>query len=312
MQLKVDKNWFRLDNFLKEKLNFSRSFIKKLIEDGIININGKKVKPARKIRKDEIIEIGEIPLRDLRPKQESSILSEKIPLDIIYEDDDLIVINKKAGMITHPAPTSKVYSGTLVNALLSHTNLSSIGAPMRPGIVHRLDKDTSGLIIAAKNDFSHLSLIEQLTDRTLTRIYLAVVGGDFQENTGEISASIGRHPKERKKQAVTLRGSRKALTYYKVLERFNGYTLLEIKLQTGRTHQIRVHMNYIKHPVVGDTVYGGKIDNVISGIIKRQALHAYKLEFIHPRIGKQIGFTGKIPEDFEKLIDYLRSYNNTA
>lgn len=312
MQLKVDKNWFRLDNFLKEKLNFSRSFIKKLIEDGIININGKKVKPARKIRKDEIIEIGEIPLRDLRPKQESSILSEKIPLDIIYEDDDLIVINKKAGMITHPAPTSKVYSGTLVNALLSHTNLSSIGAPMRPGIVHRLDKDTSGLIIAAKNDFSHLALMKQLTDRTLTRIYLAVVGGDFQENTGEISASIGRHPKERKKQAVTLRGSRKALTYYKVLERFNGYTLLEIKLQTGRTHQIRVHMNYIKHPVVGDTVYGGKIDNVISGIIKRQALHAYKLEFIHPRIGKQIGFTGKIPEDFEKLIDYLRSYNNTA
>lgn len=312
MQLKVDKNWFRLDNFLKEKLNFSRSFIKKLIENGIININGKKVKPARKIRKDEIIEIGEIPLRDLRPKQESSILSEKIPLDIIYEDDDLIVINKKAGMITHPAPTSKVYSGTLVNALLSHTNLSSIGAPMRPGIVHRLDKDTSGLIIAAKNDFSHLALMKQLTDRTLTRIYLAVVGGDFQENTGEISASIGRHPKERKKQAVTLRGSRKALTYYKVLERFNGYTLLEIKLQTGRTHQIRVHMNYIKHPVVGDTVYGGKIDNVISGIIKRQALHAYKLEFIHPRIGKQIGFTGKIPEDFEKLIDYLRSYNNTA
>lgn len=306
MQLKVDKNGFRLDNFLKEKLNFSRSFIKKLVEEGIIKLNGKKIKSSKKVKEEEIIEIGEI------PKQESSILSEKIPLDIIYEDADLIIINKKAGMITHPAPTSKVYSGTLVNALLSHTNLSSIGAPMRPGIVHRLDKDTSGLIIAAKNDFAHLSLMKQLTDRTLTRIYLAVVGGDFQKNTGEISASIGRHPKERKKQAVTLKGSRKALTYYKVLERFNGYTLLEVKLATGRTHQIRVHMNYIKHPVVGDSVYGGRKDDIVSGLIKRQALHAYKLEFIHPRTNKQMEFTGKIPEDFEKLIDYLRSHNNTA
>lgn len=306
MKLKVDKDGIRLDKFLQDKLSYTRSLIKKLIEKGDIRVNEKNVKPSKPVKKDEIIEIN-------KPSgQKSSIQPEKIPLEVVYEDGDLIVINKKAGMITHPAPTSKVYSGTLVNALLAHTSgLSSIGAPLRPGIVHRLDKDTSGLIIVAKNDFAHLELAKQLTDKTLNRAYTVLVKGEFKENQGEIDAPVGRHPKDRKKQAVTVKGSKRALSYYKILERFKGYTLLEVKLSTGRTHQIRVHMNYIKHPVIGDPVYGGKkMDdiNIVPGCINRQALHAYKISFIHPGTKKQMEFTSKIPEDIEKAIDYLRNY----
>jgi 23S rRNA pseudouridine1911/1915/1917 synthase len=299
MELKANKNGIRLDVFLQKELNFTRSNVKKLIENGNVRVNGNKVKPAKLIKIDETIEIDEI------KKQESSVLPEKIPLDIVYEDDGLIVINKPAGMITHPAPTSKIYSGTLVNALLNHTNeLSNIGAPFRPGIVHRLDKDTSGLLIVAKNDFTHLALTKQLKDKTLHRIYIVVVKGEFKENQGEVNAPVGRHPKDRKKQAVTLKGSKKALTYYKVLERFNGYTLLEAKLSTGRTHQIRVHMSYIKHPVIGDNVYGSKKEQNIP--INRQALHSQKISFVHPKTQKLLEFESKIPDDINKLISYLK------
>ncbi|MFH1387437.1 MAG: RluA family pseudouridine synthase [bacterium] len=278
----------RLDQFLtaKEELGLSRSQIKLLIEAGNITVNGNATKTGHKLKENDLVSLI---LPESKPL---SVQPEKIPLKIVYEDDDIIVVNKPKGMVTHPAPGN--YSGTLVNALLAHTKLANLGAPLRPGIVHRLDKDTSGLIVAAKNDAAYLSLAKQIKDRTVEKTYLALVHGIMKEDDGIIEANIGRHPVNRKKMtAIKLQTSnfklqtksRTAHTSYKVLKRFDNYSLLEVKIKTGRTHQIRVHMSHIGHPLVGDATYGKKNDPFKN---QGQFLHAYKLAFTHPKTGERL------------------------
>ncbi|GAB4258216.1 RluA family pseudouridine synthase [Thermincola ferriacetica] len=276
--------------------HLSRSFIQKLIGDGYITVNGTRVKANYKLKAGELVRV-EIPYTE-----ELEVSAEPIPLEILYEDRDVIVINKPQGMVVHPAPGN--YSGTLVNALLWHCkDLSGINGVMRPGIVHRLDKDTSGVIMAAKNDETHASLAKQIKDRTVTRRYLALIHGVIPEPAGIIEAPIGRDPKDRKKMAVTTKNSRPAVTHYKVLERFNKYTFVECKLETGRTHQIRVHMAYLKYPVVGDPVYGpAKNEFGQTG----QLLHAHILGFHHPRTGEYLEFKAPLPEYFNNILSKLR------
>lgn len=286
----------RLDVFLTNQCSdISRSYIQKLIEEGLVTVNHQPVKANHKLRTGEVVHI-EIP-----PAEELEVKAENIPLDIYYEDSDLIVVNKPRGMVVHPAEGN--VSGTLVNALLYHCrDLSGINGVMRPGIVHRLDKDTSGLIMVAKNDNAHHSLAQQLKDRTVTRRYQALVHRNIKEEQGTVNAPIGRDPRDRQKMAVTERNSKPAVTHYKVLERFDHYTLIECRLETGRTHQIRVHLSYIGHAVVGDPKYGPvKPHFNLDG----QLLHARVLGFNHPVSGDYLEFSATLPKVFEDVLNEL-------
>lgn len=283
----------RIDKELAHHLaDISRSQLQKWIEDGNVTVNGEKVKPKYKLAVgDRVVVQPEKPQKiDLEP--------ENIPLDIVYEDDDVIVVNKPQGMVVHPAPGHPNH--TLVNALLYHSPLSTINGEFRPGIVHRIDKDTSGLLMIAKNDLAHRSLAAQLKAKTNEREYVALVHGVIKEERGTIDAPLGRSKKDRKKQAVVEDG-RHAVTHFKVLERFQHYTLVSCRLETGRTHQIRVHMKYIGHPLAGDPLYGPRKTLPGNG----QYLHARLLGFKHPRPGKQMTFTSPLPEYFQKMIDHL-------
>ncbi len=289
----------RIDVFLAENMeNLSRSGVQKLIEDGHIQLNGgKKVKANYKLREKDIIDL-QIP-----EVKEVEILPEDIPLDILYEDKDVIVVNKPQGMVVHPAPGHT--SGTLVNALMYHCGdeLSGINGEKRPGIVHRIDKDTSGVLMVAKNDVAHQSLAAQLAEHSITRKYNAVVFNGFPEDTGTVNQPIGRNPQDRKKMAVTEKHSRHAVTHYRVIERLEKFTLIEAQLETGRTHQIRVHMTYIGHPLLGDLVYGPKKQPFS---LEGQALHARVLGFIHPTTGEYMEFEAPLPPYFEALLERLR------
>ncbi len=282
----------RLDSFIAENTEFSRNFIHKLIEDKNIKVNGKTQNKSYKIKENDEIEIIVPEADDL------DILAQDIPLDIYYEDDDLLVVNKPKGMVVHPA--SGNYTDTLVNALMFHCkdSLSGINGTKRPGIVHRIDKDTSGLLIVAKNDFTHESLAKQFKEHSIHRIYNAIVYGNLKTDEGIIDLPIGRHKNDRKKFCVTQMNSKEAYTSYKVVEKLKGFTLIEAKLKTGRTHQIRVHLAHINHPLAGDAVYGPK--NVLTEI-KGQALHAKVLGFIHPRTLEYMEFSADWCYEFEKF-----------
>ncbi|MBI5971288.1 MAG: RluA family pseudouridine synthase [Deltaproteobacteria bacterium] len=303
----------RLDVFLAEKLtNVTRSAIKKIILHGLATINGRIAKAGRRLKTGDSIEVT------LPPASVSAVIPEPIPLEILYEDEDIIVVNKSAGLAVHPGAGRS--SGTLVNALLHHTkNLSVIGSPLRPGIVHRLDKDTTGVLVVAKNDLSHLNLAAQFKDHTTTRKYLALVKGLVRSDSGEISKPIGRDVKSRVKMSTKARRTRPSLTAYKVVKRFPGFTLLELKLSTGRTHQVRVHLSSINHPVVGDAVYGGKIPPVSTRPkplqaalkkIRRQLLHAALLGIVHPRTGVYMEWSARMPDDMREVISALEGAKN--
>jgi len=294
----------RLDHFVleQEPIHLSRSQIRKLILEAAITVNGQAVKPGYWIKPADVITII---VPEPRP---SELAAEAIPLDILYEDDQLLVVNKPAGMVVHPAPGHD--EGTLVHALLHHCqNLSGIGGVQRPGIVHRLDRDTSGLMVVAKTDEAHQHLSDQLSRREVTRIYYTVVHGRFSALAGHIDASIGRHRKDRKKMAVVPEEyGRDALTLYQVLEQYAAHTLLKVQLKTGRTHQIRVHLKHIQHPVVGDPVYGRSSSKNLG--MSRQALHAKGLRFLHPGTGQEMEFDTDLPEDMASLIEKLRVMRN--
>ena len=274
----------------------SRSFITKLIDDGKITINGKVEKPSFKVKEDDVIVIEEI------VNEKSDIKEEDIPLDVVYEDDDILIINKPQGMVVHPA--NGHYSGTLVNALMfMEDSLSSINGVIRPGIVHRIDKDTSGLLCVAKNDNAHHFLAEQLKDHTMAREYMALVRGVIKENSGTIEMPIGRDKNNRQKMAVTKEG-KPAVTHFVVVERFKDHTLVKCQLVSGRTHQIRVHMSAIGYPVEGDSLYAGK--NYDKLYKDGQLLVAYKLKLIHPTTKKEMVFNIDLPDYFEKVLESLR------
>ena len=280
MILTLDRSGERLDAALARLVpELSRSQAQRLIEQGAVTCGGRPVK------KNEKLQPGDTLTLTLPEVQETALEAQQIPLDVCYEDADVIVVNKPKGLVVHPAPGHP--DGTLVNALLAHCgdSLSGIGGERRPGIVHRIDKDTSGLIIAAKNDFAHASLAAQLKDHSLARTYVCIVCGNIREDSGVIDAPIGRHPADRKKMAVTEKNSRSAVTHWRVLERFGGYTLVECRLETGRTHQIRVHMAYRGHPILGDMVYGHKKPELGQD---SQCLHARELTFVHPRSGERV------------------------
>ena len=289
----------RIDLVLSLQLQeVSRSFVQKLLEKGAVTVNG-KVCDSKKYKVNEGDEI-EITIPE---PEELKIEAENIPLDIVYEDDDVLVVNKPRGMVVHPAVGNE--NGTLVNAIMYHCGdrLSSINGVIRPGIVHRIDKDTSGLLMIAKNDSAHESLSQQLAEHSITRRYEALVFNNFNEDEGTVNAPIGRDPRNRLKQAVTSQNSKHAVTHWRVLERFGKYTLVEAKLETGRTHQIRVHMSYIKHPLVGDFVYGpSKQPFAVEG----QLLHAKILGFVHPRTGEYMKFERPRPEIFEETLKKIR------
>ena len=289
----------RIDLVLSLQLQeVSRSFVQKLLEKGAVTVNGKVCDSKKyKVNNGDEIEIT------VPEPEELKIEAENIPLDIVYEDDDLMVVNKPRGMVVHPAVGNE--NGTLVNAIMYHCGdrLSSINGVIRPGIVHRIDKDTSGLLMIAKNDMAHESLSQQLAEHSITRRYEALVFNNFNEDEGTVDAPIGRDTKNRLKQAVTSQNSKHAVTHWRVLERFGKYTLVEAKLETGRTHQIRVHMSYIKHPLVGDFVYGpSKQPFSVEG----QLLHAKILGFVHPRTGQYMEFERPRPEIFEETLNKIR------
>lgn len=283
----------RIDKVLTSlEPEITRSQLKNLINDGHVTVNGQPVKPKYKVQAGDKISL-------VKPEPQSLELTpENIPLDIVYEDDDVIVVNKPQGMVVHPAPGHPDH--TLVNALLYHSPLSTINGTFRPGIVHRIDKDTSGLLMVAKNDLAHQSLAEQLRNKTNKREYLALVYGQIKEDEGTIDAPLGRNPQDRKKQAV-VKGGRYAVTHFKVIKRYDNFTLVKCILETGRTHQIRVHMKYIGHPLVGDPLYGPR--KVIGK--NGQFLHAALLGFKHPRTGKEMIFEAPLPENFQKMLDKL-------
>lgn len=288
----------RIDVFLADNMEaLSRSGIQKLLEQGHIRLNGGSVKANYRLREKDVMDI-EIP-----EAKETEILPENIPLDILYEDEAVIVVNKPQGMVVHPAPGH--YTGTLVNALLFHCGdgLSGINGEKRPGIVHRIDKDTSGVLMAAKTNAAHQFLAEQLAQHSITRKYNAIVFNGFSEDAGTVDKPIGRSPQERKKMAITEKGGRRAVTHYKVLERLEKFTLIEAQLETGRTHQIRVHMASIGHPLLGDLVYGPKKQPFS---LAGQTLHARVLGFQHPLTGKYMEFEAPLPPYFETLLERLR------
>lgn len=293
-----DNRSARVDLALSLQLpEISRSFIQKLLERGAVKINGEVCSSKKyKVSAGDSVEI------QLPQPQRLEVKAENIPLTILYEDDDLLVVDKPRGMVVHPAAGNE--NGTLVNALMYHCRgrLSSINGVIRPGIVHRIDKDTSGLLVVAKNDMAHESLSKQLAVHSVTRRYEALVFNNFQQDEGTVDAPIGRDPKNRLRQAVTSQNSKNAVTHYKVIERFGQYTLIEARLETGRTHQIRVHMAYIKHPLVGDMIYGPKKQPFG---IEGQLLHAKVLGFIHPRTGKYMEFESRKPAIFEETLEKL-------
>ena len=285
----------RLDHYLANNTEFSRSKITNLIKEGKILVNGKNVKTGYLIKENDIIEIN-------YEEEELKAEPEKMNLDIVYEDNDVIVVNKANKVVVHPACGNK--SGTLVNGLLYHSkNLSSINGEFRPGIVHRIDADTTGLLMIAKNDKAHKILADQLKEKTTHRVYYALVWGVINNETGTVDAPIGRDPKDRKKMAVTPDNSKEAITHFRVIERYKNATLIELKLETGRTHQIRVHMKYIGHPVVNDPVYSNKPLFDDSG----QCLHAKELGFIHPTTNEFMKFDSELPECFIKIQNLLKN-----
>lgn len=304
----------RLDIFLASQIeNATRSRIQKLIEASLVTVNGKPIKASYSVRPGDIIEAS----HPITPRPEEAE-PEKIPLDIVYEDEFLLVVNKPAGMVAHPAYAN--YTGTLVNALLHHTNsLSELNEPGRPGIVHRLDKNTSGLLVVAKDEFTHAKLAEQFSKHVAEREYRAICWGIFKSDKGEIKTNISRSKSDRKKFAVSKNEGKSAITLYEVIERFEFATYLKLNLKTGRTHQIRVHLSSINHPVFGDETYGGRkivygsqlpkmksrIQNLLE-LMPRQALHAQTLGFIHPHKKEFMRFDSKLPEDMGELINKLR------
>ncbi|MGN1415919.1 MAG: RluA family pseudouridine synthase [Oscillospiraceae bacterium] len=286
----------RLDKLISDVWeDISRSAAAKLIEDKAVTVNGKNPNKSSKASVNDIISV-EVP-----DPVELDVAAENIPLHIVYEDSDLLVVNKPKGMVVHPAAGN--YTGTLVNALMYHCrdSLSSINGVIRPGIVHRIDKNTSGLLIVAKNDASHVKLAEQIKAHSFTREYEAVVCGRFRDSEGTVDAPIGRHPVDRKKMCVTEKNSRNAVTHYTVVQEYQQYTHLRLRLETGRTHQIRVHMQYIGHPVLGDDVYGKPFKG-----IEGQCLHAKKIGFIHPSTGEYMEFDSELPQYFKDVLAKLR------
>lgn len=283
----------RIDSYIASvEKDLSRSYIQKLIDDGLVLVDSRSVKSNYKIRPNEVITVN------VPEPEELKIEAQYIDLDVLYEDEDIIVINKPQGMVVHPAAGN--YSDTLVNALLGRcTNLSGINGVIRPGIVHRIDKDTSGVLIAAKNDMAHKNLAEQIKEHTVNRRYIALVEGIVKSDKGTIEGPIGRHRTERKKMDV-VQGGKPAITHFSVIKRYDNYTLIEAKLETGRTHQIRVHMSHIGHPVVGDPMYGIKKQKFN---LKGQALHAAVLGFMHPRTGQYMEFKAPLPQYFEDLLE---------
>lgn len=289
----------RLDKLLTEALeeeSISRTQVQEWIRSGYVQVSGRTVKPNYKVvQEDQIMVTPPAP-------QSAEIEPQDIPLEVVYEDSDVIVINKPRGMVVHPAAGHP--DGTLVNALLYHCkDLGGVGGELRPGIVHRIDKDTTGLLMVAKNDLSHHALADQLKAHTVTRKYIALVHGNLPHDHGTIEAPIGRDPQDRKLYKVTDRGSKDAVTHFALLERLGDYTLMELKLETGRTHQIRVHMKYIGYPLAGDPVYGRSKTIALPG----QALHAAVLGFIHPRSGEYLEFEAPLPDDFQRELETLRT-----
>lgn len=292
----------RIDALLARNVeNLSRSAAQRLLEQGDVLVNGATVrKNYRSVVGDEISVT-------LPQAEEVELVAQNIPLDVVFEDDDVIVVNKPRGMVVHPAPGHS--DGTLVNALLYHCgeSLSGIGGEKRPGIVHRIDMDTSGLLIVAKNDFSHRFLSEQLSDHSLSRVYEAIVYGRIREDSGTVNAPIGRHPVDRKRMAIVERGGREAVTHYEVIARYNGFTHIRCRLETGRTHQIRVHMEKLGHPLLGDMVYGRKrAEKGLEG----QCLHARELKFIHPRTEEEVHLQTELPDYFRAILAKLGEAQN--
>ena len=288
----------RIDALLARSVEgLTRSAAQRLLEQGAVTLGGRPVKKNHRTSPGERFEVV------LPEPEPAAPVPENIPLDVRYEDDDLIVVNKPRGMVVHPAPGHP--DGTLVNALLFHCgdSLSGVGGEKRPGIVHRIDKDTSGLLIAAKNDFAHLALSAQLSDHSLARTYEAVVIGNLRADSGTVNAPVGRHPTDRKRMAVTQKNSREAVTHWEVLARYPGYTHIRCRLETGRTHQIRVHMAHIGHPLAGDMVYGRKKPELG---LEGQCLHARELTFVHPRSGERLTVTTELPDWFEAVLKKLR------
>lgn len=289
----------RCDTYIADNTEgISRSFLKKLFDGGEIFVNGKPVRASFKLKVGDVItfSLPEVKMLDVK--------AQDIPLDIVYEDSDLLVINKARGMVVHPAAGNE--DGTLVNALMHHCgdNLSGINGVMRPGIVHRIDKDTTGLLVVAKNDTAHQSLTDQLSDRSLSRTYYAIVHGNIKEDEFTVDAPIARDTSDRKKMAIAKKDGRYAVTHITVLERFGKYTLIRCKLQTGRTHQIRVHTKYIMHPILGDKTYGLKKEEFS---LEGQLLHAGEIGFIHPKSGERVSFAAPLPEDFSETLEKIRS-----
>ena len=294
----------RLDAFLAEKTELSRSAAARLAESGAVTVCGIKREKKHPLKVGDVIEL-EIP-----EAEEYEAAPENIPLDVVYEDNDIIVINKPSGMVVHPAPGN--YTGTLVNALLYHCrdSLSGIGGVMRPGIVHRIDKDTSGLLVVAKNDSAHKALSEELSYHGIEREYHALVKGGFKTESGTVDLPLGRHPVDRKKMAVLKNDptAREAVTHYEVIASFGQVTYLRLKLETGRTHQIRVHMSHLGHALIGDEVYGSNkipFEKQHASLLDGQILHAKRLSLTHPRTGERMTFECELPDNFKKLIEIL-------
>ena len=318
MSFTINKNQIgqRLDIFLAQSdAAISRSHVKCVIEEGDVLVNGIIPKVSQRLKEGDVIVLTQ------RPPQEAMALPQNIPLDIVYEDAAIIVINKPVGMVVHPAPGN--YENTLVNALLFHCHdLSGIGGVLRPGIVHRLDKDTSGLIVAAKSDDAHRHLSSQFEKHEVQKKYLALVWGNTKDNQGEIVKPVGRHTIDRKKMSTTTKRGKEAITFWKVIERYGVATLLEVEIKTGRTHQIRVHLSDLRYPIIGDAVYGNatnRMRDIANPALKaqikafnRQALHAAHLSFIHPLTGKRVEFNADMPKDLADLCAQLRLSVNPA
>lgn len=299
-EVEAEQEGERLDKFLSIIYpDFSRAFFQKLIKNNQVAVNDKVQKASYCVKIDDIVTV-EIP-----DAVETTIEPENIPLDILYEDDDLLVVNKPKGMVVHPSAGH--YSGTLVNAIMYHCkdSLSGINGEIRPGIVHRIDMDTTGSLIVCKNDEAHINIAQQIKEHSVNRIYVGIVCGNVKEDSGTVEGAIGRHPIERKKMAINEKNGKTAITHYKVLERFGNYTYMQFKLETGRTHQIRVHMASIGHPLLGDALYSSGRSPFKH--LQGQCLHAQTIGFVHPRTGKYMEYSASLPEYFEKLLYLLKS-----